>query len=75
MDRKYAKNRIAELRKAKGLTLAALASEMPCKPAIATIAKLEKGLGLLATISGGAPMIGFLGTVIGMVQAFFWAPE
>ena len=35
------------------------------------IAKLEKGLGLLATISGGAPMIGFLGTVIGMVQAFF----
>lgn len=35
------------------------------------IAKLEKGLGLLATISGGAPMIGFLGTVMGMVQAFF----
>lgn len=35
------------------------------------IAKLEKGLSLLATISGGAPMIGFLGTVMGMVQAFF----
>ncbi len=35
------------------------------------IANLEKGLGLLATISGGAPMIGFLGTVMGMVQAFF----
>ena len=35
------------------------------------IAKLEKHLSLLATISGGAPMIGFLGTVMGMVQAFF----
>ena len=35
------------------------------------IAKLEKGLNLLATISGGAPMLGFLGTVMGMVKAFF----
>ena len=35
------------------------------------VAKLEKGLPILATISGGAPMIGFLGTVMGMVQAFF----
>lgn len=35
------------------------------------IARLEKGLPYLATIAGGAPMIGFLGTVIGMVQAFF----
>lgn len=35
------------------------------------IARLEKGLSLLATISGGAPMIGFLGTVTGMIQAFF----
>lgn len=35
------------------------------------VAKLEKGLPFLAAISGGAPMIGFLGTVIGMVQAFF----
>lgn len=33
--------------------------------------KLEKGFTMLATISGGAPMLGFLGTVIGMVQAFF----
>jgi len=32
--------------------------------------KLEKGLPTLATVAGGAPMIGFLGTVIGMVQAF-----
>lgn len=35
------------------------------------IAKLEKGLSFMATIAGGGPMIGFLGTVIGMVQAFF----
>ena len=35
------------------------------------VARLEKGLATLATIAGGAPMIGFLGTVIGMVQAFF----
>ena len=33
--------------------------------------KLEKGFNMLATISGGAPMLGFLGTVIGMVQAFY----
>jgi biopolymer transport protein ExbB len=35
------------------------------------VAKLEKNLPILATISGGAPMIGFLGTVAGMIQAFF----
>ena len=35
------------------------------------IARLEKGLPMLATIAGGAPMLGFLGTVIGMVQAFY----
>ena len=35
------------------------------------VARLEKGLPILATIAGGAPMIGFLGTVIGMVKAFF----
>ena len=34
------------------------------------IFKLEKNLSLLATISGAAPMLGFLGTVIGMIQAF-----
>lgn len=32
--------------------------------------RLEKNLTLLATISGAAPMIGFLGTVTGMIQAF-----
>ena len=35
------------------------------------VAQLEKGLPWLASIAGGAPMIGFLGTVIGMIQAFF----
>ena len=35
------------------------------------VARLEKGLPILASLAGGAPMIGFLGTVIGMVQAFF----
>lgn len=35
------------------------------------IGKLEKGLPILATIAAGAPMIGFLGTVTGMVRAFF----
>ncbi len=33
--------------------------------------KLEKNLSTLASISGSAPMIGFLGTVTGMIQAFF----
>ena len=32
--------------------------------------KLEKNLPTLATIAGSAPMMGFLGTVIGMVEAF-----
>ena len=35
------------------------------------VARLEKGLPVLAAIAGGAPMIGFLGTVLGMVRAFF----
>lgn len=35
------------------------------------IYKLEKGLPVLATVAGAAPMIGFLGTVIGMIQAFY----
>lgn len=34
------------------------------------ISKLEKGFSWLATTAAGAPMIGFLGTVTGMVQAF-----
>ncbi len=32
--------------------------------------KLEKNLSMLATISGLAPMIGFFGTVVGMIRAF-----
>lgn len=35
------------------------------------IAKLEKSLPVLASVAGGAPMLGFLGTVTGMVQAFY----
>ena len=35
------------------------------------IQKLEKGLPVLASVAGGAPMLGFLGTVTGMVRAFF----
>ncbi len=35
------------------------------------VSKLEKGLVLMATIAAGAPMLGFLGTVLGMVQTFF----
>ena len=34
------------------------------------VSKLERNLPFLATIAGGAPMIGFLGTVLGMVEAF-----
>ena len=35
------------------------------------VARLEKGLSFMAAISGGAPMLGFLGTVLGMVRAFY----
>ncbi len=35
------------------------------------VSSMEKGLSTLATCAGMAPMIGFLGTVVGMVQAFY----
>lgn len=35
------------------------------------VSKLEKNVGTLATIASISPMIGFLGTVIGMVRAFY----
>lgn len=35
------------------------------------VAKLENGLSIIATVSSGAPMLGFLGTVTGMVRAFW----
>lgn len=35
------------------------------------ITKLEQSLSMEATIAGAAPMIGFLGTVIGMMSAFY----
>lgn len=35
------------------------------------VANLGKGLPWLSTTAAGAPMLGFLGTVIGMIDAFF----
>lgn len=35
------------------------------------ISNLENNIANLATIAGGAPMLGFLGTVIGMIMAFY----
>ncbi len=35
------------------------------------VSKLEKGVALLAMVSGAGPMLGFLGTVIGMIRAFY----
>jgi len=39
------------------------------------IYQLERGLGALATIAGVAPLLGFLGTVTGMIQAFMRIQE
>jgi biopolymer transport protein ExbB len=39
------------------------------------ISKLEKGLSALATVAGAAPMLGFLGTVTGMISAFMKVQE
>lgn len=35
------------------------------------VANLGKGFPILSTTAAGAPMLGFLGTVVGMIQAFF----
>jgi len=35
------------------------------------VATLGKGLTWLSTTAAGAPMLGFLGTVVGMIEAFF----
>ena len=35
------------------------------------VANLGKGLPWLSTTAAGAPMLGFLGTVVGMIEAFF----
>jgi len=35
------------------------------------VSRLEKNVAGLATIAGAAPMLGFLGTVIGMIRAFY----
>jgi biopolymer transport protein ExbB len=34
------------------------------------LARLERGLGVLASVSNVAPLLGFLGTVTGMIQSF-----
>lgn len=39
------------------------------------VAKMEKNLSTLATIAGAAPMLGFLGTVTGMINAFYQLSE
>jgi len=39
------------------------------------IYRLERGLPMLATIAGAAPMVGFLGTVIGMIESFMVISE
>ncbi|MBR5639877.1 MAG: MotA/TolQ/ExbB proton channel family protein [Muribaculaceae bacterium] len=39
------------------------------------VAKMERGFNWLATTAAGAPMIGFLGTVTGMVRAFYQLAE
>ncbi|MEG1643816.1 MAG: MotA/TolQ/ExbB proton channel family protein [Bacteroidales bacterium] len=39
------------------------------------VAKLERGFPWLATAAAGAPMLGFLGTVTGMVRAFYSMAE
>jgi biopolymer transport protein ExbB len=39
------------------------------------ISKLEKGLSVLATVAGIAPLLGFLGTVTGMIAAFMTIEE
>ncbi|MBD5265314.1 MAG: MotA/TolQ/ExbB proton channel family protein [Bacteroides sp.] len=35
------------------------------------VANLAKGFSWLSTTAAGAPMLGFLGTVVGMIEAFF----
>jgi biopolymer transport protein ExbB len=35
------------------------------------VSRLEKNIATLATIAGAGPMLGFLGTVIGMIRAFY----
>ena len=38
--------------------------------AVHELARMERGLGILASVSNLAPMLGFLGTVVGMIASF-----
>jgi biopolymer transport protein ExbB len=35
------------------------------------VSRLEKGFPIIATVAAGAPMVGFLGTVTGMIRSFY----
>jgi biopolymer transport protein ExbB len=73
---------IALCDRTKGPTANMISKGVKCSPDIQNVQqamerqatlevyKLEQNLASLATISGAAPMIGFLGTVIGMILAF-----
>ncbi|RMG22218.1 MAG: MotA/TolQ/ExbB proton channel family protein [Bacteroidetes bacterium] len=59
----------------KGITRLGSASLKDIEASIENVGKLEvyrmeRRLSLLATVAGAAPMVGFLGTVLGMIQAF-----
>ena len=59
----------------KGISRLGVASLKDIEASIENVGKLEvyrmeRRLGLLATVAGAAPMIGFLGTVLGMIDAF-----
>lgn len=48
-----------------------ISSQLSRTPETSKLPQLSKGLPWLATTAAGAPMLGFLGTVVGMVQAFY----
>lgn len=59
----------------KGITRLGTASLKDIEGSIENVGKLEvyrmeRRLSLLATVAGAAPMIGFFGTVLGMIKAF-----
>ena len=61
--------KVALLRRQQGMNREEL-EKVTENAAIKEIAHLERGLWLLAMISNVAPILGFLGTVVGMIQSF-----